>query len=68
MNDPRIVLRDKLIRNGLPFKYANLIALDAGSSQVYVDTKYLKDLNLSENLFQASLKPVSEFYSGKLFE
>ncbi len=68
MNDPRIILRDRLIENGISIKDANLIALDAGSSQAYVDIEYLKDFDLSENLFKIALKLVSEFYSGKLFE
>ena len=67
MNDPRIILRDKLIENGLLSKDANLIALDAGSSQTYVDIEYLEDLGLSETLLKITLKLVSDFYSGRLF-
>ena len=66
MNDPRIILRDKLIENGLLFKDANLIALDAGSSQTYVDIEYLVELSLSETLLEKTLKLVSDFYSGRL--
>jgi hypothetical protein len=64
MNDPRIILRDKLIDNGLSFKDASLIALDAGSSQTYVDIEYLADLNLPENLLNSALKYIFDFYSG----
>jgi len=65
-NDPRIILRDKLIENGLLFEVASLIALDAGSSQTYVDIEYLEDLNLSESLLKTTLKLVTDFYSGRL--
>ena len=67
MNYPRIILRDQLIANGLLFKDANLIALDAGSSQTYVDSEYLEGFGLSKTLFKITLKLVSDFYSGKLF-
>ena len=66
MNDPRIILRDKLIENGLLFKDANIIALDAGSSQTYVDIEYLEDFGLSESLLDMTLKLVSDFNSGRL--
>lgn len=66
MNDPRIILRDKLIENGLFFKYANLIALDAGSSQTFVDIEYLDELGLSPTQLEITLKLVMDFYSGKL--
>jgi len=66
MNDPRIILRDKLIENGLLFKDANIIALDAGSSQTYVDIEYLEDFGLSESLLDMTLKLVLDFNSGRL--
>lgn len=66
MNDPRIILKDKLIENGLLFKDANLIALDAGSSQTFVDVEYLKELGLSASHLEITLKLVLDFYSGKL--
>lgn len=66
MNDPRIILRYKLIENGLLFKYANLIALDAGSSQTFVDIEYLDELGLPPTQLEITLKLVMDFYSGKL--
>jgi hypothetical protein len=63
-NDPRIILRDKLIDNGLLPKYANLIAVEAGGSQTYVDFEYLKELGLSETHLMIALKLVSDFYFG----
>lgn len=47
-------------------KDANLIALDAGSSQTYDDIEYLEGIGLSETLFKITLKLVSDFYSEKL--
>jgi len=67
MNDPRIILRDKLIETGLLFKDANLIALEAGSSQTFVDIEYLNKLRLSATQLEITLKLVMDFYSGKLF-
>jgi len=66
MNDPRIILRDKLIEAGLLFKDANLIALETGSSQTFVDIEYLNKLGLSANQLEITLKLVMDFYSGKL--
>lgn len=66
MNDPRIILRDKLIETGLLFKDASLIALETGSSQTFVDIEYLNKLGLSANQLEITLKLVMDFYSGKL--
>jgi hypothetical protein len=68
MNDARIILKDRLIEIGISPKNATVIALDAGSSQVYVDKDYFIELRLSKNLLNKALTIVNKFYSGQLSE
>lgn len=43
MNDQRIVLKQELMKIGISSFDATTIALDAGSSQVIVNSEYLED-------------------------
>ncbi|WP_375580809.1 hypothetical protein ABWH96_07265 [Marivirga tractuosa] len=64
MKDPREILSKKLTENGISLNIANIIALDAGSSQVSVDKAYLKKYNFSESQLKTVIQLVSNFYSG----
>lgn len=68
MKDPRKILSEKLTENGISLNIANIIALDAGSSQACVDKAYLSKYNLSESQLIITTQLVSSFYSGILFE
>lgn len=56
MKDPRIVLKEKLIKIGVSDKNAMIIALDAGSSQVKIDNRYLKKFKYSNDKITKIIK------------
>lgn len=68
MYDPRVILKNELIKIGILISDANIIALDAGSSQVVVNSLYLKEFNYSLKIRNIALKLIGKFYSGELFE
>lgn len=66
-NDPRIILKQKLIDVGILLKDATIISLDAGSSQVYINMEYLENFNYSKSICNRALSIIGMFYSGELF-
>ena len=64
MEDPRIILKQKLIKVGILPQDANLIALEAGSSQALVNKKYLISFQYSEKIRKKALNVVRLFYNG----
>lgn len=64
MNDPRMVLVEKLVDSGLPKKLAFTIALDAGSSQTIVGKEYIQELCVSKEFEEVIFDKVSRFYFG----
>ncbi|WCM42909.1 hypothetical protein MG290_04285 [Flavobacterium sp. CBA20B-1] len=68
MEDPRVILQQELIKVGISEINANVIALDAGSSQVSVNSEYLNNFQYSKITKKMTLDIVEKFYSGELFE
>lgn len=68
MEDPRVILQQALIKIGISETNANIIALDAGSSQVCVNCEYLNDFKYSKNTKKMTINVIEKFYSGELFE
>ena len=67
IDDPRIILKQELIKVGILCKDATIISLDAGSSQASINMQYLEDFSYSENICNKALHLIFEFYSGELF-
>ena len=63
-NDERIILMNRLVNIGVDKKLARVIALDAGSSQVIVDSEYLSNCDLSENIKEKLIFELFNFYVG----
>jgi len=51
---------------GISKEKSVLIALDAGSSQIVVNRKYLLDINIPMKLLEPTLKEIIQFYMGEL--
>ncbi len=64
--DPREILAAYLVEVGIDEQRAIIIALDAGSSQAYVDKYYVDELNITEAQKKLVLEYVCRFYSGDL--
>jgi len=69
INDPRIILKEKLLKIGIEKNEAILIALETGSSQAVVDVEYLEsNFQFSKKIKTEVLNSVGEFYSGAIYE
>lgn len=68
MNDPRKILEQELIKIGISSRDAAIIALDTGSSQVFVNREYLNDFPYLKSMIKMALGLVGKFYSRELFE
>ncbi|MCZ7609710.1 MAG: hypothetical protein M5U17_06045 [Ignavibacterium sp.] len=69
MNDDlRILLRVRLIDLGCNPSVANLIAVEAGGSQVFVDYNYLNELRIQPRVIKKYLKCITDFYISQLKE
>jgi hypothetical protein len=66
MFDEREILKKGLIKLGIDNSKANIIAVDAGSSQCIVNKLYLEDLGVSPKLMNKALKLVVLFYIEEL--
>jgi len=64
--DERVILSNKLQSLGISKEKSVLIALDAGSSQIVVNRKYLLDINIPMKLLEPTLKEIIQFYMGEL--
>jgi len=64
MNDPRIILKNELIKFGFVPNDATIIALDAGSSQTRVNREYLSEFKVSKQQKENALEYVIKFYQG----
>jgi len=60
--DPRISLYNCLIKQGCNSSLANLISVEAGGSQAFVDYNYLTELGMQRRLIKKYLQCVSDFY------
>lgn len=65
MNNPRILLKKKLLKARVDSQTATVIALDAGSSQVIVNKSYLKQFDILDDKILTVLKLVKQFYAEK---
>lgn len=66
MIDPRVLLKGELIKIGILSKQASIIALDAGSSQVIVNSNYLDDFKFSTIIKTKALLAITKFYNGEI--
>lgn len=64
--DKRIKLRNELIDIGCNPTIANIVSVDAGGSQIFVDFDYLKYIGLKEKLLNSCIKLIQEFYLTEL--
>ena len=62
MFDEREILKKGLIKLGIDNSKANIIAVDAGSSQCIINKLYLEDLGISAKLIKRALKLIVLFY------
>lgn len=68
IEDPRILLSKSLQKKGIAEKDSIIIALDAGSSQVIVDSDYVKNnFNFSKEIEIKILNAVKKFYAGYFY-
>lgn len=63
--DARIILSNKFQSFGLSKRMSNLIALDAGSSQISVNREYLFDKGISKLIIDKIFNEVVKFYFGE---
>ena len=68
MDDPRIILKEKLINLGFTQIDAAIIALDTGSSQTIVNKEYLSDFKIGKQQKVKALDFVIKFYQGDLIQ
>lgn len=66
MKDPREILAEKLIEDGIDKSEAYIIALDAGSG--HVSKQYVNDLNMEQAQKELVRKHVTSFYWGDMEE
>ena len=65
MLDPRIILADELLKVGVNNQDAYMIALEAGSSQSFVDKEHLiSEYSLSKEKLMKAIDLVGKFYVG----
>lgn len=61
--DSRTLVKDCLVRLGVPWANASLIALEQGSSQAYVARKYLSDVGLRDDVLENAAKFIKFVYT-----
>jgi hypothetical protein len=66
MSDPRIILKEELISIGIAANQAAIIALDAGSSQAFVNKEYLDEFKFHKSISNKALAIITKFYNGEL--
>jgi len=64
-NDERIALMRDLMLLGLSERDARIIALEAGASQVYVNSEYLEQFKIEEKLKVEIKTKLCKFYMGE---
>ena len=69
IDEPRITLSKSLQKIGLAEKDSIIISLDAGSSQVVVDSDYVRNnFNFSKEMRSKVLNNIKKFYAGYFYD
>ena len=64
--DEREKLKQILIHIGLPKNKADIVSIEAGSSQTIVNEDYLHDIGIPAYLFEVAMYYINMFYRGEL--
>ena len=67
MKDPRIFLKEKLIKVGVKDNEATIIAMDTGSSQIIISKVYLNNFKLNNITKIKILRLVKRWYRYNKF-
>ena len=66
IDDEREKLKQILIHIGLPKNKADIISIEAGSSQAIVNEEYLHDIGIPAYFFEAAMYYLNMFYRGEI--